>query len=74
MTLDERVKQFRRNFPRPTEWDSERGTMVKMIYDLIDDREDLKTLLVSRDRGGITEEEARLSKDRVMARYDRYPG
>jgi len=93
MTLDERIKTFTRTFSRPTEWDSAWKIMIKLCYDLIDDREDLKTMLARKDarinvltvasaaammvadeRGGITEEEERASKDRVLARYDKYPG
>ena len=50
MEMDERIKGFKRTFPRPTEWDSAWKIMIKLVYDLIDDREDLKTLLASRDR------------------------
>ena len=74
MTLDERIKSFKRTFPRPTEWDSVWKIVIKLAYDLIDDREDLKTLLANRDRGGISEEEERLSKDRALRLFNRVPG
>lgn len=70
MTLDERIKSFKRTFPRPPTVGSAWMIMTRLVYDLIDDREDLKTLLASRDPGKITEEEARLSKDRVLGMYD----
>lgn len=83
MTLDERLKNFQRNVARPTEWDTVHGTTVKLIYDLIDERVALKArirvltvagaaaVMVAEEREEVTEEEARLSKDRVLARYDR---
>jgi len=73
MTLDERIKTFTRLFPRPPEGEAWM-IMTQLVYDLIDDREDLKTLLASRDRGGVSEEEERLSKDRVLRLFDRVPG
>ena len=43
MEMDERIKSFKQTFPRPTEWDSAWKIVVKLVYDLIDDREKLRT-------------------------------
>lgn len=47
MTLDERIRSFTRTFPRPQEWDSAWKVVIRLAHDLIDDREDLKTLLAA---------------------------
>ena len=63
MTLDERIKQFRQRFTRPREWDSERGTLVKLIYDLIDARYARGEL--DRIRSGTEEERLRAQIERL---------
>lgn len=38
MTLDERVEQFKRTFPRPTSWDSAWDVVLRLTWDLADER------------------------------------
>jgi len=49
MTLDERIKSFRRVFPRPTEWDSAWKIVVKLVHDLLDNREVILAELVNAE-------------------------
>jgi len=51
MTLDERIKQFRQHLDRPISWKTARsnpGYLVRLVYDLIDSREELKAELLLR--------------------------
>jgi len=64
MEMDERIKSFTRTFPRPTEWDSAWKIVIKLAYDLIDDRKDLKTLLDQKEQ--IIKQDGRLPLYRVL--------
>ncbi len=47
MTLDERIKQFQQRWRRVKEWDNVHSLHLRLIFDLIDDREILLSELAN---------------------------